>query len=499
MVPGSARAVPRPRPGRVAYPFLLGVASGDPYPDGVVLWTRLAVDPLALDGLGGLTAAKYDVEFQVAEDERFTRVVRFGTKHARRDAGYAIHVELTGLPSAHEYFYRFRIDEHISPVGRTRTAPAAGSTVTALTMAFASCSNYSDGYFTAYRHLADEDADIVLHLGDYIYEGAGAGFRPHSGGREIFTLADYRARYAQYKSDPDLQAAHAAAPWVAVPDDHEVENNYADEIPDVDPPGPAFVQRRAAAYQAYYENMPFRRSSTPDGSDMQLFRRLGWGDLATFHMLDTRQFRSDQACGDGNRAGCTAAFDPDRSITGEKQERWLLDGLHRTTTTWDLLGQQVFFSLRDQTAGAVESFSMDSWDGYVASRERIMRGFGAAGAANPVVLTGDVHANYASDIKADWEDPSSRTLGVELVTTSITSGGNGSDLSAGNRTALAENPHIRFANAQRGYVRTRIEHGQLRADYRVVQAVRTQGSPITTRASFVVEAGNPGLQPVPAR
>nr|WP_269204735.1 alkaline phosphatase D family protein [Motilibacter deserti] len=489
-------AVPKVRPGRIAYPFTLGVASGDPYPDGVVLWTRLAVDPLALDGFGGLTADKHKVEFQVAEDERFTRLVRFGTKHARRDEGYAIHVELTGLPSGAEYFYRFRVDEHISPVGRTRTAPATGAAVAALTMAFASCSNYSDGYFTAYRHLADEDPDVVLHLGDYIYEGAGAGFRPHSGGREIFTLGDYRARYAQYKSDLDLQAAHAAAPWIAVPDDHEVENNYADEIPDVDPPGPTFLQRRAWAYQAYYENMPFRRASTPTGPDIQLFRRLGWGDLATFHMLDTRQFRNDQACGDGNRAGCAEAADPNRSITGAKQERWLVDGLHRTQTTWDLLGQQVFFSLRDQTNGAIESFSMDSWDGYVASRQRIMRGFGGAGAANPVVLTGDVHANYACDMKADFRDPSSRTVGVELVTTSITSGGNGSDLSAGNRTALAENPHIRFANAQRGYVLTRIDRTQLRADYRVVQQVRTQGAPITTRASFVVEAGNPALQAV---
>ncbi|WP_331273005.1 alkaline phosphatase D family protein [Motilibacter deserti] len=496
LLPGtSALAVPKIRPGRIAYPFTLGIASGDPSPDGVVLWTRLAVDPLAEDGFGGMTAEKYDVEFQVAEDLNFSRVVRRGTKHARRDEGYAIHVELTGLPSGKELYYRFRIDEHISPVGRTLTAPAVGSIVSALTMAIASCSNFSAGYFTAYRHLANEMPDLVLHLGDYIYEGAGGtGARRHSGGKEIKTLADYRTRYAQYKTDPDLQLAHAAAPWAAVPDDHEVENNYAGDISEnAADTVEYFRQRRAWAYQAYYENMPFRRASTPRNLEMQLFRRLSWGNLASLHMMDTRQFRSDQACNDGWRAGCGPAEDEARSITGDKQERWLLDGLRRSEATWDILGQQVFFSQRDRVVGAVDEYGMDSWDGYVASRKRILSGFGGSGATNPVVLTGDVHVHYASDIKADFRNPASKTLGVELVTTSITSGGNGSETTATGTAQLAENPHIKLYNSRRGYILAKAERDQLRADFKVVPYVTTQGAPLETRASFAVEAGNPGL------
>ncbi|NHC44005.1 alkaline phosphatase D family protein [Motilibacter aurantiacus] len=497
LLPGtSALAVPKIRPGRIAYPFTLGIASGDPSPDGVVLWTRLAVDPLAENGLGGMPDGKHDVEFQVAEDVSFSRIVRRGTKHARQESGYSIHVELTGLQPGREYYYRFRLDEHISPVGRTLTAPAPGTTAASLTMAFASCSNYPTGFFTAYKHLADEMPDLVLHLGDYQYEyiqPAGNQARRVEG-PETTTLAGYRQRHAQYKTDPDLQAAHLVAPWLVVNDDHEVENNFAGDISENNDPVEVFRQRRAWAYQAYYENMPLRRASTPEYAEIQLYRRIGWGNLASFHMLDTRQFRSDQACGDGTRVDCGARLDPVRSITGLKQERWLLDGLRRSPTTWDILGQQVFFSQRDSRLGEVEAYSMDSWDGYVASRERIMKGFGGPnGAANPVVLTGDVHTHWASDIKADFNEPDSKTLGVELVCTSVTSGGNGSDMTTAGQTALTENPHIKFFNSQRGYVVTKIDADELRADFKVVPFVTTPGAPVSTRASFVVEAGNPGL------
>nr|WP_231134839.1 alkaline phosphatase D family protein [Motilibacter deserti] len=479
----------------MAYPFTLGIASGDPSPDGVVLWTRLATDPVAEDGFGGLSKDKYDVEFQVAEDLAFSKIARRGTKHARRDEGYAIHVELTGLPSGAELYYRFRIDEHISPVGRTLTAPALGSSVAALHMAFASCSRFETGWFTAYRHLANEMPDLVLHLGDYNYEYTQSGNTTRRIlGPETQTLAGYRQRHAQYKTDPDLQLAHANSPWVAVNDDHEVENNWAGDVSEnAGDTTEYFRQRRAWAYQAYYENMPFRRASTPKGPEMQIFRRLAWGDLATFHMLDTRQFRDDQACGDGTRTGCAAALDENRTITGAKQERWLLEGLHKQASTWDVLGNQVFFAQRDSTLGPVESYSMDVWDGYVASRRRIMSGFGGTGAANPVVLTGDVHSNWANELKADFRNPDSKTVGVELVCTSITSGGNGSDMTTAGQTALTENPHIKFFNSQRGYVSTRWEHGQMRADYKVVPSVTVPDAPVSTRASFVVEAGNPKL------
>ncbi|MFP5336292.1 MAG: alkaline phosphatase D family protein [Actinomycetes bacterium] len=486
-------------PGRLPDVFTLGVASGDPTPSGVVLWTRLAAEPLAEDGLGGMPQQDLPVQWQVAEDPSFRRVVRSGETRARAADAHSVHVEVEGLQPGREYWYRFRCQGQLTEPARTLTAPAAGATSAGLTMAVASCSQFEHGWFTAYRHIADENPDVVLHLGDYFYEyragtyvAPGGNVRDHRG-PETETLAGYRQRHAQYRTDPDLQAAHAAAPWLVVWDDHEVDNNWADEVPEN--PQPYFLERRASAFRAYYENMPLRRTSVPRGIDLQLYRRIEWGGLASLHMLDTRQYRDDQACGDGARTDCAEALDPSRTITGDAQEAWLLDGMAGSTATWQVLGQQVFFSQRDFTAGAVQRFSMDGWDGYVGSRERILSGIVDRGVANPVVLTGDVHRHYACDVKADFDDPSSATLATELVTTSITSGGNGSDTSSATDVQLAENPHIRFANSQRGYVLARFEPEQLRADFKVLDYVTDPGSPVSTRASFVVEAGRPGLQP----
>ncbi|WP_344168508.1 alkaline phosphatase D family protein [Kribbella lupini] len=473
-------------------PFTLGIASGDPDYRSVVLWTRLALDPLAADGMGGMPSRRYQVQWQVALDPGMRRVIRSGVVSATPESAHAVHVEVGGLLPGREYYYRFRCERHVSAIGRTLTTPLPGTYGSPLDMAFVSCSNYSGGYFTAYRRMAEEHPSLVLHLGDYIYEGAGGtGARAHSPAKEIWTLADYRVRHAQYRTDPDLQAAHAVAPWVVVWDDHELENNYADEIPS--PAGQAgFLERRAAAYRAYYEMMPLRRSSIPRGIDMQIYRRIQWGRLASFHMLDTRQYRSDQACND-TTSDCPAALDPARSITGPEQEKWLLDGLGRSSSTWDVIGQQVFFGARDFTAGPAVTYSMDGWDGYVASRQRILDGFQQRHVTNPVVLTGDVHKHYANDLKADFRDPSSRTVGVELVTTSITSGGDGQDFPTGGQLQLDENPHIKLLNNQRGYVKTRITRETLQADFKVIPYVSTPGAPVSTRASFTVEAGTPGL------
>ncbi|HYN94776.1 MAG TPA: alkaline phosphatase D family protein, partial [Pilimelia sp.] len=477
----------------------LGVASGDPDHDGFVLWTRLAVAPLAEDGLGGMPDRGVTVRWEVAADERFGRVVRRGAAHAHPGAAHSVHVELNGLAPGREYFYRFRAEGYVSPVGRTRTAPAPATMGGPLAMAFVSCSQYEHGYFTAYRRLAEEQPDLILHLGDYQYEYArdvytipGGNPRDHEG-PETVTLANYRQRHAQYKADLDLQAAHAAAPWLVVWDDHEVDNNWADEVPErPDIPQPDFLARRAAAFQAYYENMPLRRASVPRGIDMQLYRRVRWGRLATFHLLDTRQYRDDQACGDGYR-DCPAAADPARSITGAAQERWLLDGFHRSRARWDIIGQQVFFAQRDNNAGPLTVTSMDAWDGYVASRERITRGWLAAGVRNPVVLTGDVHAHWASDLKLDYADPTSRTVGSELVCSSITSGGDGADSATGSHPWFPHNPHLRFHNNQRGYVLTKVAPEQLSADFTVLPYVSTPGAPAHRRATFVVEDRVPGL------
>ncbi|SDT73893.1 alkaline phosphatase D family protein [Actinoplanes derwentensis] len=478
-------------------PFTLGVASGDPSPDGFVLWTRLAPVPLAADGLGGMPSRNVPVTWEIADDERFRRVIRRGITTARPSRAHAVHVELDGLAPGREFFYRFRAEHWTSPVGRTRTAPARWSTPGALAMSFVSCSQYEHGYFTAYRRLAEDEPELILHLGDYQYEYApdtytipGGNPRDHEG-PETVTLANYRQRHAQYKTDPDLQAAHAVAPWAVVWDDHETENNWADEVPEQ--PDPNFVTRRAAAFQAYWENMPLRRSSIPNGLDMQLYRRLHWGRLATFHMLDTRQYRDDQGCGDGYK-DCPAAYDPARSITGAEQESWLLDGFRRSTARWDVLGQQVFFGQRDNNAGPQKVLSMDSWDGYQGSRDRITRGWVDARVRNPVVLTGDVHAHWADDLKLDWTDPTSRTVGTELVCSSITSGGDGADVASGNHSWAAWNPHLRFYNNQRGYVRTRITGGALTADFVVLPYVTEPGAAAHTRATFVIEDRVPGLQ-----
>ncbi|MBO4163373.1 alkaline phosphatase D family protein [Micromonospora antibiotica] len=488
-----ARPVGTARHRPLIWPFTLGVASGDPDHEGVVLWTRLAPQPLAGDGLGGMPDRTVEVQWEVAADELFRHVVQRGTATARPESAHSVHVELTGLLPGREYFYRFRAEGHLSPTARTRTAPDPASLPAALAMGFVSCSHYEQGYFTAYRRLAESAPELILHLGDYQYEYAReyGPDRPRGHeGPETRTLAGYRQRHAQYKTDPDLQAAHAVAPWAVVFDDHEVENNWAGAVPEE--PDPNFLARRAAAFQAYHENMPLRRASVPRGPDIALHRRLRWGRLATFHLLDTRQFRDDQACGDGYR-DCPAAADPGRTITGTAQEQWLLDGFRRSDTRWDLLAQQVFFAARDRDPGPTRLTSMDAWDGYLASRDRITRGWVNAGVRNPVVLTGDVHAHWAADLKLDYLDPGARTVGVELVCSSVTSGGDGFDSASGSHPWLRTNPHLRFQNDLRGFVRTTITPAQLSADFMVLPYVSRAGAPAYPRASFVVEDRVPGL------
>lgn len=489
----DTRATAATQPLRTS-PFTLGVASGEPAADGFVIWTRLALEPVAADGLGGMPDVAYPVEWQVATDERFIQVVRTGTELAGYGAAHSVHVELHGLEPDREYWYRFRVQGHVSPAGRALTTPERGKVPAALSMAFVSCSNFPAGLFTAYRDLANEQPDVILHLGDYFYEGGGTGVGRAHIGPETKTLAGYRQRHSQYKTDLDLQAAHAAAPWLVVWDDHEVDNNYADDLADRAVERPGFLERRAAAYQAYYENMPLRRTSAPVGPDLQLYRRVHWGELATFHMLDTRQYRSDQACGDGYK-DCPAADDPSRSLPGFEQEEWLLDGFRRSSARWDLLGQQVFFGRRDNNPTASTTVSMDAWDGYRASRQRITQGWIDAGVRNPVVLTGDVHAHWASDLYLDYDNPVD-PVGSELVTSSITSGGDGYDEIDGTHPWAAWNPNLRFWTNLRGYVATRITPTELTARFRCVDRVSTPGGEVFNRATFVIEDQVRGLEQV---
>ena len=476
---------------RLRAPFTLGVASGDPESDGFVLWTRLAPRPLEPDGRGGMPDREVVVEWQVATDPGFRDPVRGGAVRARPRSAHAVHVEVAGLEPGREYFYRFRAEGHLSPTGRTRTAPPYRSSPTSLTVAVASCAQYEHGFFTGYRRLAEEQPELVLHLGDYLYEMRRDEYVAHGGnvrdhrGPDTVTLAGYRQRHAQYKTDADLQAAHAAAPWSVIWDDHEVAGNWAGLVPQE--PEPHFGRRRAAAFRAYYEHMPLRRASVPRGPDMRIYRRLRWGDLATFHLLDTRQYRDDQACGDRRLVGCTERLGPDRSILGDRQERWLLDGLAGSGSHWDVVAQQVFMAQKDTAEGSPVQLAMDGWDGYPASRRRLLDGFVDRRVRNPVVLTGDTHGHYANDLHRDPDDVRSRPVGVELATTSISSGGDGVDRTPRDLELLEQNPHIRFVNSQRGYILARLGREHLRADFRVLPYVRRPGAPVRTRASYVVE------------
>ena len=498
LVAGAGSAAASPVRGEV---FTLGVASGEPAPDGMVLWTRLASDPLADDGLGGLGKRRTEVEWELAADEGFRRIERRGTETTGPELGHSVHVELAGLPAGREYFYRFRVGREVSPVGRTRTSPQPTS-MSPLTMCFASCSQFEHGFFTAYARLAEDEPDLVLHLGDYLYEYTADDYVAPQGnvrdhvGPEIETLANYRQRHAQYKTDTDLQAAHAVAPWLVVWDDHEVDNNWADEVPEhPENPQPNFLARREAAFRAYWENMPLRAAQRPSGIDMRLHRRVGWGATATFHMLDTRQYRSDQPCDDKFNSDCAERTDGEGTLPGSEQERWLAQGLQSSRARWDVLGQQVFFSQVDFTPGAGRGFNPDAWDGTPESRDRVVDSWIQAQSRNVVVLTGDVHAHWAADIRRRFDDPEAPVVGTELVSTSITSGGDGSETRADTAGILADNPHIRFYNNRRGYVRTRFSANEMTADFRVLPYVRRPGAPVETRASFVVQDRKPGLNP----
>jgi alkaline phosphatase D len=490
----AASALPRAR-ARVRWasdPFTLGVASGDPEPDGVVLWTRLAPEPLQD---GGGVHGPIDVTWEVGDDPRMRKIVRSGRVTATAAMAHSVHVEVDGLDSDRWYWYRFHAGDATSRIGRTKTLPRGGASVNRLRFAFVSCQHYETGYFTAYRHMATEDLDVVFHLGDYIYEGPGRDnlVRRHHG-PELTTLRHYRERYAQYQLDPDLQAAHAAFPWIVTPDDHEVDNNYAGEISENNDPRDQFLARRAAAYQAYYEHMPLRRRSIPSGPNIQVYRQFTYGQLASFFVLDTRQYRTDQPCGDTTKPPCPGTAEESATLLGPAQERWLLESLDKSRRRWNVLPQQVMMARVDQMAGPEERISMDQWSGYDAGRTRLLDFFARRRTSNPIVLTGDIHSNWVNDLKVDFGNEKSPCVATEFVGTSITSGGDGVDLPERLIGVMKENPFVRFYNGQRGYVTCSVTPQQWQTDYQVVDFVTKKESPRRTRASFVVEDGRAGAQ-----
>jgi len=304
-------------------------------------------------------------------------------------------------------------------------------------------------------------------------------------------LARYRLQYALIKYDPDLQEAHRRFPWLVTLDDHDVANDW-----DGANAAPEFLRQRAAAFRAWYENLPLRATQRPRGADMQIYRRLHYGDLATFHVLDTRQFRDDQACGGDLSTVCDERLDPARSMMGAQQERWLLNGLERSTAAWDVLANQATMGENDRDPGEGQLLNMDIWDGYAANRNRLLQGAADRGANSLVVNTGDKHQHVALDLRRDFADPASAVVGVELVGTSVTSGGDGEPQTDFDRDLLAGNPHMKYVNSQRGYVRCRVTRQTYEADFRVLDHVvdRRDGR-IRTDATYVVERGTPGGYP----
>lgn len=475
-------------------PFALGVASGDPLADGFVLWTRLAPEPLA-DG-GGMGKENVEVRWEVADDDGFKKIVAHGTAVASPELAHSVHVEVPGLESNRWYFYRFMAGDATSPVGRARTAPQPGDTLKRLRFAFASCQHWESGLYTAYEHMAKEDLDLIAHLGDYIYEGganAKAPVRQHNSA-EIQTLHQYRNRHALYKTDEHLQAAHRLCPWLVTWDDHEFENNCANDIAeDVSVKPIDFLARRARAYQAYYEHMPLRAAQLPKGPNMKLYRRVDFGGLANFAILDTRQYRSDQPCGDRNKPQCPAALDPAQTLLGETQEQWLYKTLDASSAKWNVLTQQVMMALADRQAGTDEAYSMDQWPGYEANRQRVLKYFASKPDLNPVVITGDIHSNWVNDLQVNSRDKKSPTVATEFVGTSISSGGNGKP-NAGTPAMMSENPFVKYWSAERGYVSCEITPKSWTSRYQAVPEIAKPGGPVVTRKTFVVEHGTPGAQ-----
>jgi alkaline phosphatase D len=501
-----APVVLRTGPARAQYrkfPFSLGISSGDPAPDGFVIWTRLAPEPLAEDGGMGSDAA--EVTWEVAADQNMQRVLRSGTATAHAESAHSIHVEVGGLEPGRDYFYRFRTSTADSAIGRSRTLPMPGAALSEIRFASAGCQRWQDGYYTVWRRIAEEHFDFVFHYGDYIYEDP--TFKTERRGDflqrsmpadfgECVTLADYRLRYSLYKTDRDLQAAHASCGFLSSFDDHEVANDWSADVQAnawLDTP---FLPRKAAAFQAWYEHMPVRASVKPRGPNIQAYRSFKFGNLAEVAVLDTRQFRSHPACKSFEH--CEQALAPERTMLGLAQEQWLTDTLGASQGKWQVLAQQINFAQLDWRSFPNRNRSdlqlrMDSWDGAPAGRNRVMEILRKTSSQNPIVLSGDVHRAIAFDISSDPNDLLGRPMGVEFLSTSISSGGNGSLVSRNGEAIVRDNPHIKWLSSERGYTRHVVKPKIWQADFRAVTSISKRDAPIITRKSFVVEAGNPGL------
>ncbi|MET7622211.1 alkaline phosphatase D family protein [Streptomyces sp. NPDC005408] len=483
--------------------FLHGIASGDPLPDGVLLWTRITPTPDAVPGSGkGPDTA---VSWEVAEDKAFTKVVAHGTTTSNAASDHTVKVDVRGLRQATVYYFRFTAGAGVSPIGRTRTAPATDAATPGVRFGVVSCANWEAGYFSPYRHLAARaDLDAILHLGDYIYEYATGGYpapeyvvRQHSPKNEILTLADYRTRHATYKTDADLQSLHAAHPVIAIWDDHEFANDAWSGGAENHTPGTEgdWAARAAAARQAYFEWMPVRAST--EGT---VYRRLRFGKLADLHLLDLRSFRSQQTT-----VGNGSVDDPDRTITGRAQLDWLKSGLAASDASWKLVGTSVMISpvafgsvpahLLEPIAELLGlpkeglAVNVDQWDGYTDDRKELLAHLTQRGIKNTVFLTGDIHMAWANDVPVKAATyPLSQSAATEFVVTSVTSDNLDDILHvAPNTVSLvaetavkAANRHVKWIDMDNhGYGVLDVTAERSQMDYYVISDKTQQGA--TTR------------------
>lgn len=483
-------------PAHLDDPFTLGVASGMPRPDSVVIWTRLA--PRPLEPGGGLPATPLALRWELAEDQLFSKGLRRGEFVARPEHGHSVHVEVDGLASGRVWFYRFIAGDAASPVGRTRTAPAEDEPVARLRIALASCQHYEQGWYAAHREIAARELDLVLFVGDYIYESTNARhrLRAHEGPVPR-TLEAYRARHATYKLDADLRAAHAAHPWALTWDDHEVENDYAGEVGPKSEDRDAFLQRRAAAYQAYFEHLPVSPSMAPRGAAMRIHQNYRWGQLAELWTLDNRQYRSLQACSTPYRtggdvlSGCEELADPARTMLGPEQEAWLARGLAGSRRHWQLIGQSTQLSPCGLDTPFGRRLFTDGWDGYPRARERLLDAIAAAGPRNVIVLGGDVHRHVAANLRLRPDDPRSPVVASEFVCSSVTSRGLSEAMTSLMR---ASNPDLLHARSdERGYALLDITPEAAHCDFRATPFPAQAGARLHSQARFGVEAGQAGV------
>jgi alkaline phosphatase D len=491
---------------RSGHPFSLGVASGAPRADGFVLWTRLAPDPLSDDPEtpGGMSGGDVPLRYEIATDEAMTKIVRRGEATAEHAFGYSVHLDVGGFDPGRSYWYRFVSGEATSPVGRAVTLPAADAALDRLRFGYVSCANYEHGYFSAYRHLTDENPEFVLFLGDYIYETIEENrpiVRRHSDGVEASTLPTYRNRYAQYRLDPDLARLHAHVPALVTWDDHEVQNDYADQWSEYFDDPAQFLIRRAAAYQAFYEHMPVRPIlSRPNGPLMRVYDRFTFGDLIEVSLLDGRQYRSREACygppkkGGGHletNGGCPERLSAGRTMLGFDQEAWLYSALAHSKAQWNLIAQDVLMAQLREKLDGVDAFWTDDWDGYPANRTRLLQHIHDSKVSNPVVASGDIHSFFANDLKLNFDDPQSPIVATEFVGTSIASYGPPYDPIA---QALPDNPHVHyFESRRRGYVIADLQRDKMNVRMRAVSDAHDPKATIETLKSYVVENGRPGV------